>query len=292
MNDRAVFVWHGSTEYTSRVAHDPLFAADRVRKNALRGDAASQLGWAFMLLDGHGATRDPDAAFRWFQLAARSGGRDAINMVGRCHELGWGTPINLPMAAHCYRSAAHMGHAWAQFNLACLMLRDDGVGGDLADAVSLLARSARGGNAKAMNMLGRCCEEGWRGITKPAAARRWYARAGRGGCFRGAFHTARHLLSENKIDDAVSWLRRSIAMAPADFCNELGQLFAEHEDSRLRKISELARHQAHNAPQHPDSQFSSPAPLAQRSTSSPSARGGRFINRAIRKLTGAAGVLR
>jgi len=247
MNDKAIFVWQGKVTREARLAEDPAFAAEQVRKAAISGDPAAQLSWGLMLLDGHGTPRDLDAAFRWIQLSARAGGRDAANMLGRCHELGWGTPANLTIAARCYRAAAEAGHAWAQFNLACLLLREDGVPGDPTEALTLLARSARHGNAKAMNMLGRCCEEGWRGPPKLAAARRWYLRAARGGCFRGAFHTARHLIVEGHIDKAIAWLRRSIAAAPADFCEELGAVFATHPDERLRAISMLALEQAPRA---------------------------------------------
>ncbi len=48
-----------------------------------------------MLLDGHGVERDLQAAFRWFGIAAKADDVDGINMLGRCHELGWGTAINL-----------------------------------------------------------------------------------------------------------------------------------------------------------------------------------------------------
>lgn len=247
MNDKVIFAWQGSAIRKTRLAKDPVFAAEQVRKAALSGDAAAQLSWGLMLLDGHGTPRDLPAAFNWIQLSARAGTRDAINMLGRCHELGWGTDVNLTIAAHCYRAAAELKHPWAQFNLACLILREDGVPGELTEALTLLARAARQGNAKAMNMLGRCCEEGWRGAPKPAAARRWYLRAARGGCFRGAFHTARHLIADGEIDQAVGWLRQSIATAPADFCEELADVFATHPSERLRAISDFARAQAARA---------------------------------------------
>ncbi len=294
MNDKSIFVWRDPAAHATRLAEDPTFAADSVRKAALSGDAGAQLSWALMLLDGHGAERDVDAAFRWFQLAARSGNRDAINMVGRCHELGWGTPVNLTIAARCYRAAAELGHAWAQFNLACLMLREDGVPGELVEALSLLARSARGGNPKAMNMLGRCCEEGWRTAPKRAAARRWYLRAARRGCFRGAFHSARLLIDEGHIDTAVAWLRRSIGAAPADFCEEIAELLARHPDERLRALSSLALEQAHRAPRHAPSTREELASDTAPAASSPhtSRRRERLFGRAVRRVAGAAAVLR
>ena len=293
MNDKVIFAWQGSAIRKTRIASDPAFAAEQVRKAALAGDAAAQLSFGLMLLDGHGTPRDLPAAFNWIQIAARAGGRDATNMLGRCHELGWGTDINLTMAAQCYRAAAELKHPWAQFNLACLMLREDGVPGEITEALTLLARAARQGNIKAMSMLGRCCEEGWRGSPKPAAARRWYLRAARGGCFRGAFHTARYYIAEGETNRAVQWLRQSIASAPADFCEELASVFAGHPDERLRAISELARTRAAQAARQAPA--GAPRAEAMSSLSMPSqerARKIRPVRRAVRRIAASVGIVR
>lgn len=293
MNDKVIFAWQGNATRKARLAKDPAFAAEQVRKAALSGDAAAQLSWGLMLLDGHGTPRDLPAAFNWIQLSARAGGRDAMNMLGRCHELGWGTDVNLAIAAHCYRAAAELKHHWAEFNLACLLLREDGVPGELAEALALLARAARRGNAKAMNMLGRCCEEGWRGTRKPAAARRWYLRAARGGCFRGAFHTARHLIDDGEIDQAVKWLRQSIASAPADFCEELAGVFAAHPVERLRAISDLARAQAARAArQAPAGEPRAQTAYSERAPARRRSRKIRPVGRAVRRIAASVGIVR
>ena len=174
MSGKPVFEWHGAAALSSRLASDPSFVAEQLQRAAARGEPEAQLGWAHALLGGHGTARDPEAACRWFHIAAQSGRRDAINMVGRCHELGWGTPVNLPQAARAYRVASDMGHPWAQFNLASLMLHSDLVEGDRREALSLFVRAARGGNGRAMTVVGQAHEEGWRGVAQPAAARRWW----------------------------------------------------------------------------------------------------------------------
>ncbi|WP_072392925.1 tetratricopeptide repeat protein [Hyphomicrobium sp. CS1BSMeth3] len=244
-----VFSWEGPAQHEARLAEDPAFLAEHMRQAAISGDVEAQLGWAHMLLEGHGTAPDPVAAFRWFQLAARSRSVEAINMLGRCHELGWGTARNTRLAAQCYRVAGEAGHAWANFNLAMLMLARDGAEGEKRDILSLLVRSARRGNAKAMNAIGEACEEGWRGAVKIAPARRWYIRAARRGCFRGAFNTARHLMGDGNVDGAVHWLRQSIARAPGAFCAELASHLADHPDSRLREVAALAHERALSAPE-------------------------------------------
>ncbi len=281
----AVFVWEGATQHRTRLANNPNFLADRMQRAAAAGDPQAQLGWAHMLLEGHGTERDPGAAFRWFQLAARSRNADAINMLGRCHELGWGTARNTQVAAHCYRAAAELGHAWASFNLAMLMLAQDGVEGEKSEVLSLLVRSARSGNAKAMNAIGQACEEGWRGSAKIMPARRWYIRAARRGCYMGAFNTARHLMDAGDADGAVLWLRQAVAWAPGGFCADLGSYLAEHRDSRLREVAALALERARSAPER--LAVSAPEMAAKPTQKTPSTgRKRRSVDRMWRALTG------
>lgn len=287
MRREPVFTWETERQYEARLTGDPAFLAAQMRQAAVDGNVKAQLGLAHMLLEGHGADRDPDAAFRWFQLAARSGHPDAINMVGRCHELGWGTVLNTRMAAQCYRAAGEMGHAWANFNLAMLMLAGNGAEGETGEILSLLVRSARRGNAKAMNCIGQMCEDGWRGRANLAAARRWYARAARRSCFRGAFNTARHLMTDGDVDGAVYWLRRSVEVAPAGFCAELGAYLEQHPEVRLREIAALAGERARSAPPGPVSQTRPPeAPASSSPKAPPSAltRGRHSVRRMFRGL--------
>lgn len=223
-----------------KLAASPEEAARWVEAAAHSGSKPAIVNWGQMLLDGHGTPRDPEAAFRWFRIAADTGWPDGINMVGRCHELGWGTAVDPEEAARCYNLAAALNHHWAKFNLGIMLVAGHGVQRDLATALSLFVASARAGNHKAMNMIGRYCEEGWRGSRKPAAAMRWYARAAFRGCFRGQFHLARFYASAGRIDEAESWLLRSIDGAPADFCEEIAPLLARHPHPAIQAMSTRA----------------------------------------------------
>ena len=110
---------HVSYEYYVRQrVKDPVEAARLAREGAVKGSVESQCTWGHMLLTGRGTERDPDAAFRWFQIAARSGDAAALNMLGRCYERGWGVAVDLSEAARSYRLAAAKADHWAQFNLA------------------------------------------------------------------------------------------------------------------------------------------------------------------------------
>src|SRR3546814_8414016 len=77
-----------------------------------------------MLLDGVGVAKDERAALAWFAKAANQNHILAINMVGRCYELGWGTPVDKARAAQWYKAAADRGLDWGMYNYATLLALD------------------------------------------------------------------------------------------------------------------------------------------------------------------------
>ena len=227
-------------ELSARLAEGPEQAARIVYAAAVGGNSVAQVCYGQMLLDGHGVKPDAQAAMRWFAIAASAGDVDGINMLGRCYECGWGVAVDYSKALVCYRRAAARDHHWAQFNLATLMLRADPTSGEVSTALTLLVRSARQGNAKAMNMIGRYREFGWNCRADRASAMRWYRRAAVRGCFRGAAHLGRFLWTLGKADEAVCWYRRSIATAPLDFCRDLAAQLDAQDHSRLRTLAREA----------------------------------------------------
>ncbi len=245
-----IYVRQTPDEFCMRLIENPQYAAQWARRAAVQGRPDGQLAWGHVLLNGHGVKRDPEAAYRWFERAAREGFAEALNMVGRCHELGWGVPVNSVAAVYWYRRAADKGYDWGQYNLACQYLHGRGCGQDYAQALILFVRAARGGNAKAMNKLGRYREEGWNGHVKLSSARFWYQRAAVRGCFRGQFHLARLLADEGDIDSAVHWFGVSCASAPLRFCREAGMMLVGHANQRLADVGRdaLARASGEVAP--------------------------------------------
>ena len=83
---------------------DPATAAPWVKCAAEFGLAAAQLRYGRMLLEGQGTAKDSALALRWFVRAAEQRDADAMNMVGRCHEMGWGTLVDLQGAAQDRKS--------------------------------------------------------------------------------------------------------------------------------------------------------------------------------------------
>ena len=226
------------------LAGPPEQAAKWVYAAATGGSPAAQVTLGQMLLDGHGLKRDAKAAFRWFGIAASSGDLDGLNMLGRCHQLGWGTAVDFAKATDCYRKAAAKSHVWAQYNLAMRLLHDSGQPGDVLTALTLLIRAARRGNPKAMNMLGRYCEFGWVGPVKTDSATRWYRRAAVRGCFRGAAHLARILDERGEAAAADHWYRRSAETATVMFCRELAARLFGHARSVRHAIARTALERA------------------------------------------------
>lgn len=187
--------------------------ADALRRLAVEGAVDAQIGWARRLLHGHGVAADPEAALRWFKIAARTGDAEALNMVGRCYELGWGVPVDCREAADWFRRAAEKGNSWGAFNLALLYAEGRGVLADERQAVTLLVRAARSANPKAMTWLGAHREA----TARPRSAAFWFRLAAQGGCFRGQFHHGRLLAADGRIAEAVPFFRAALAEAPPVF---------------------------------------------------------------------------
>jgi TPR repeat protein len=60
-----------------------------------------------------------------------------------------------------------------------------------------------------MNLLGRCCEEGWGRPRDAIAAADWYRRSAEGGYFRGQYNWGSILLRCGRCDEAALWLARA-----------------------------------------------------------------------------------
>lgn len=183
-------------------------AAAFIRASAEDGVADAQVAYGQMLLDGAGVDADPRAAFGWFSKAAGQGHLMAINMVGRCYDLGWGVPVDKVAAARWFRAAADGGLEWGMYNYATALTLGEGVPEDRPAALTWFRKAAALGNAKSMNYIGSFHEDGWVVARDLAQAQFWYLGAADGGDFRGQFNVARLLASEGRIEEALAWLRR------------------------------------------------------------------------------------
>ena len=209
------------------------------RAGAEAGVAEAQAVYGQMLLDGGGVKRDAAEALRWFRRAAAQQHLMALNMVGRCYELGWGTPVDKAKAADCYRVAAKRGLDWAMYNYATLLTLGEGVAEDKAAALRWFENAAASGNAKAINFIGSFHEDGWVVARDLDRAADCYRRAAEGGDFRGQFNHARMLIGRGAMDLALLWLRRSAAGGTERFRVQAAEWLVRRAEPELRAAASL-----------------------------------------------------
>lgn len=210
-------------DHVAALSDDQIAARLEVDRDAFileaaeAGVAHAQALWGQVLLD-RGEAR---AGFGWFLKAAAQDHVMALNMVGRCYDLGWGVSVDKTRAAACFRVAAGRGLDWAMYNYATLLAVGEGVAEDKAAALTWLERAVATGSglaqAKAANFVGSFAEDGWAGPRDLTKARRYYARAAAGGDFRGCFNHARMLGDAGEVTAPLPWLTRAGALGHARF---------------------------------------------------------------------------
>lgn len=104
---------------------DQAEALRQYRKAAASGLAWGQYNTGCLLLYGTGVRRDHREAVRQFQAAVSQGHAKAMGLLGRCHEEGWGVPVDRGLAASWYARGAEGDDCWSALNLG-LMLAEDG----------------------------------------------------------------------------------------------------------------------------------------------------------------------
>lgn len=219
------------------VAQIPHQAASLVLLLAKQGNVKAQTQLAQMLLDGYGIKQDPILAFQWFKYAANTGDLQAINMVGRCYENGWGCSVNYKQAVYYYQLAASQKLNWGQYNLANLLIKGYGIAKDLVKAFDLYCLAARTGHAKSMNLVGRFYEEGWVVKANLEIATDWYRRSASAGDFRGQCSYASVLTGQGRIDEAVSWLQQSMQTATHGFMQKMACCLSLSPHALLQQVA-------------------------------------------------------
>ena len=235
MTDLAALEALSPDEIAARLSGSPEERAAFVRAAAEAGVAEAEAVFGQMLLDGAGVAKDEPAALGWFVRAAAQHHLMAINMVGRCYDLGWGTAPDKARAAECHRIAADRGLDWGMYNYATLLALGEGVAEDKVAALDWFGKAAKLGNAKAINFVGSFHEDGWVVQRDMKQAARLYARAAEGGDFRGAFNHARMLGAAGRTEEAIGWLKRAGASATPAFVDKASAWLADADVSAFRK---------------------------------------------------------
>lgn len=208
-----------------------------LRAAARQSVARAQAILGQRLLFGEGVARDAGEAVHWLQLAAHSDDLDAINLMGRCCEYGWGRAADASMAVYWYRLAATRGLDWGMYNLANLMMSGQGTEADRLGALAWYRQAAGLDHAKAINVLGRFCEEGWEMAADVGQAFDLYRRAAHGGDFRGQFNYARMLLQRGLVMQALAQLRLIPSLATPAFMHNLRGWMAQSSFAAVRALA-------------------------------------------------------
>lgn len=237
------------------LASNPAQAARWMERAAGLGLVPAQIVWGQLLLKGYSTVKpDPSAAFRMFKAASTSGDAEALNMVGRCYEQGWGVDVDARQAIAFFEAAAAAGHTWGKVNLAQMLMR----AGDPTDrprCFALFKAAAEGGahkaNIKAMNSLARFLEEGWAGQPDPAGAVYWYGKAANLGDHWAQFNLATLLLRHGNAQAADKWLQQAIAISDNGFRRRIAPLLLSRPEPMLRQrgVDALARCAAGGEPE-------------------------------------------
>ena len=219
-------------------AAPPEQAAPWVEAAAKYGMRRAMVFWGQILLDGSGGVaQDRAAAVEWFRIAATAGEAEGMNMLGRCHELGWGVAADQAEAAAWFRRAAAAGLDWGQYNLGNMHFRGRGVPEDRAEALRWYRAAAAQGHAKSINMVARFLEEGWEAPPDPQEAARLYALSAERGDFRGQFNLAALLTAEGRIEDAARWFRAAAQGAHEAFRRGMVERLAARPEPELRAVA-------------------------------------------------------
>ena len=179
---------------------------------------------------------DAETAFQWFLRAAALRDPMGMNMVGRCHENGWGTEVDFFAAANWYRQAARTGLPEGMYNLANLLQSGKGVPLDHAAAVALYRDAADQGHAKSMTKIGRYHEDGLVLEQSADSAMFCYREVAEGGDFRGQFAYAGMLAARGRMEEALQWLRKVPDTATSGFMRSAGALLLKSPHTEFQAV--------------------------------------------------------
>ena len=117
-----------------------------------------------------------------------------------------------------------------------MLLSGVGVERDRHAAFHSYGLAAAQDHVRAMNLLGRCYEQGWGVPRDLGLARAWYRRSAEGGYFRGAFNYADMIAAEGCIARALHWFERALASAPEPTRRNMITALSSHREPVLRAL--------------------------------------------------------
>ncbi|MBQ0018947.1 MAG: sel1 repeat family protein [Bacteroidales bacterium] len=111
------------------------------KKAAEQGQTSAENALAKCYYYGNGTTANLNLAFQWFKKSSEKN-EEAMYYLGECYYYGYGTTKDMKIAAECYKKTENVN---AQYKLALMMLKGEGIEKDSIEAANLLVSSAAGG---------------------------------------------------------------------------------------------------------------------------------------------------
>ena len=129
------------------------------------------------------------------------------------------------------RAAAERGVCEAQLIYGQMLLDGVLLPRNATAALHWFERAARGGSVMAMNMVGRCLDQGWGVVASPALAAPWFRKSAEMGLDWGMYNLATLLtlgsgVPEDKVE-ALHWYRKAAALGHVKSVNILGGFYED-----------------------------------------------------------------
>ncbi|WP_263408442.1 tetratricopeptide repeat protein [Terriglobus tenax] len=136
-----------------------------------------------------------------------------------------------PNSLELVRAAALRGVAEAQVIYGQMLLDGKVVERNALSAFSFFERAAKGGNVMAINMVGRCLDQGWGVAASPHLAAPWFLKAAERGLDWGMYNYATLLILGRGVPEDRSvglyWLRKAAELGHAKSINLIGGFYED-----------------------------------------------------------------
>ena len=157
--------------------------------------------------------KDYSQAIHYFETAAQMGYAKAEYELALCYHFGIGIEKNLKRAAYWYNQAALQGEAYSQYNLGYLYEKGQGVSQDYANAAYWYREAALQGHMEAQFKLGVCYDTGLGIRQNHQEAAKWNKRAAEQGHITAQYNMGLYYLSGQGVQYdktlAKQWLQRA-----------------------------------------------------------------------------------
>ncbi len=136
-----------------------------------------------------------------------------------------------PNSLDLVRAAAFRGVAEAQLIYGQMLLDGKVIERNAAAAFSWFERAAKGGNVMAINMVGRCLDQGWGVAASPHLAAPWFLKAAERGLDWGMYNYATLLILGRGVSEdrllGLYWLRKASELGHAKSINLIGGFYED-----------------------------------------------------------------